>query len=70
MVIEVSDDGNGLNTARIREKAIERGLMAAADELTAQQIQAFIFHPGFSTQDSVSEISGRGVGMDVVRRNV
>ena len=70
VVIEVSDDGNGLNTARIREKAIERGLMAAADELTAQQIQAFIFHPGFSTQDSVSEISGRGVGMDVVRRNV
>jgi len=70
VVIEVSDDGNGLNTARIREKAIERGLLSADDELTTQQIQAFIFHAGFSTQDSVSEISGRGVGMDVVRRNV
>ena len=70
VVIEVSDDGEGLNTARIREKAIERGLISAEDELTVQQIQAFIFHPGFSTQDKVSEISGRGVGMDVVRRNV
>jgi two-component system chemotaxis sensor kinase CheA len=70
VVIEVADDGNGLNTARIREKAIERGLITAADELSAQQIQQFIFHPGFSTQDNVSEISGRGVGMDVVRRNV
>ena len=70
VLIEVADDGNGLNTARIREKAIERGLIAATDELTSQQIQQFIFHPGFSTQDNVSEISGRGVGMDVVRRNV
>jgi two-component system chemotaxis sensor kinase CheA len=70
VVIEVSDDGHGLNTARIREKAIERGLITGAEELTTSQIQAFIFHPGFSTQDKVSEISGRGVGMDVVRRNV
>ena len=52
VVIEVSDDGNGLNTARIREKAIERGLLTAADELTTQQIHAFIFHAGFSTRDS------------------
>ncbi len=70
VLIEVSDDGNGLDTARIREKAVERGLITAADELTAQQIHAFIFHAGFSTRDSASETSGRGVGMDVVRRNV
>ncbi len=70
VVIEVSDDGNGLNTARIREKAIERGLLSPTDELSAQQIHAFIFHAGFSTRESASEVSGRGVGMDVVRRNV
>ena len=70
VVIEVSDDGTGLNTARIREKAIERGLLNAADEPTTQEIHALIFHAGFSTRDSASEVSGRGVGMDVVRRNV
>ncbi|MGA9528538.1 MAG: chemotaxis protein CheA [Terriglobales bacterium] len=70
VVIEVSDDGNGLNTARIREKAIERGLINAGDEMSTQQIQHLIFHAGFSTRDTASEVSGRGVGMDVVRRNV
>ncbi|HUK25761.1 MAG TPA: chemotaxis protein CheA [Terriglobales bacterium] len=70
VVIEVSDDGNGLNLARIREKAMERGLMTGSEELTTEQIQALIFHPGFSTRDTVSEVSGRGVGMDVVRKNV
>lgn len=70
VVIEVSDDGDGLNTACIREKAIKRGLLKAEDELTTQQIQAFIFHAGFSTRESANEVSGRGVGMDVVRRNV
>ena len=69
-VIDVADDGRGLDTERIRQKAIERGLMTAGEELTAEQIQAFVFHAGFSTADKVSEISGRGVGMDVVRRNV
>jgi len=69
-LIEISDDGQGLKLARIREKAIERGLMSASDEVTPEQIQAFIFHPGFSTAEQVSEVSGRGVGMDVVRRNV
>jgi two-component system chemotaxis sensor kinase CheA len=69
-IIDVSDDGQGLNLARIREKAIERGLLSAGDDLTPEQIQAIIFHPGFSTAEQVSEISGRGVGMDVVRRNV
>ena len=70
VLIEVSDDGNGLDTARIREKAVERGLLSVTDELTTSQIHAFIFHAGFSTRDSASETSGRGVGMDVVRRNV
>ncbi len=70
VVIEVSDDGHGLNAGRIREKAMERGLLGATDELTPQQIQSFIFHPGFSTVENVSEVSGRGVGMDVVRKNV
>jgi two-component system chemotaxis sensor kinase CheA len=69
-VIEIADDGCGLNVARIRQKAIERGLMAATEELSAEQIQAFIFSAGFSTAEKVSEVSGRGVGMDVVRRNV
>ena len=69
-LVEVSDDGRGLSLARIRQKAIERGLMTGSDELTEEQIQAFIFHPGFSTAEKVSEVSGRGVGMDVVRKNV
>jgi two-component system chemotaxis sensor kinase CheA len=70
VVIEVSDDGNGLNTDRIRQKAIERGLLTEEEVLTKQQIQAFIFHAGFSTRDTASEVSGRGVGMDVVKKNV
>ena len=70
VVIEVADDGNGLNLARIRAKAIERGLVSASEEVSAQQIQSFIFQPGFSTVENVSEVSGRGVGMDVVRKNV
>jgi two-component system chemotaxis sensor kinase CheA len=69
-LIEISDDGQGLNLARIREKAIERGLMTASEDLGPEQIQAFIFHPGFSTAEQISEVSGRGVGMDVVRKNV
>jgi len=70
VVIEVADDGYGLNVARIRAKAIERGLVAANEEISTQQIQSLIFQPGFSTVEKVSEVSGRGVGMDVVRKNV
>jgi two-component system chemotaxis sensor kinase CheA len=70
VVIEVSDDGDGLDTTRIREKAIERGLLMPTDQPTTQQIHEFIFHAGFSTRETASEVSGRGVGMDVVRRNV
>ncbi len=70
IVIEVRDDGAGLNEDRILQKAKERGLVAANAELTPEEIHQLIFLPGFSTADIVSDISGRGVGMDVVRRNI
>lgn len=70
IVIAIGDDGAGLDTARIRDKAIERGLVAATDALTSSDIHQLIFQPGFSTAERVTEISGRGVGMDVVRRNI
>ncbi|WP_263140683.1 chemotaxis protein CheA [Pseudomonas sp. RIT-PI-AD] len=67
IVIEVSDDGRGLNTARIREKAVEKGLIDPQSNLSEHDIHLLIFAAGFSTADSVSNLSGRGVGMDVVR---
>ena len=68
--VEVSEDGRGLDRERIRAKAVERGLMSAADELPDEQLWKFIFHPGFSTKQEVTEVSGRGVGLDVVQRSV
>jgi two-component system chemotaxis sensor kinase CheA len=70
IVIEVSDDGGGLNKAKILAKAVERGLVAEGAVLTDKEIYNLIFEPGFSTADTVSNLSGRGVGMDVVRRNI
>lgn len=70
IVIEVSDDGGGLNREKILQKAIANGLVSAEAELSAQDINKLIFEAGFSTADAVSNISGRGVGMDVVRRNI
>ena len=70
IVIEVSDDGGGLNRERIRAKAIERELIQPGDTLSDKEICNLIFEPGFSTVDKVSNLSGRGVGMDVVRRNI
>lgn len=70
IVIEISDDGRGLNRERIADKAIERGLIASAEYLSPQEIDELIFLPGFSTAEAVSDLSGRGVGMDVVRRNI
>ena len=70
IVIEVSDDGAGLPRERIRRKALERGLIDADAVLTEQEIINLIFEPGFSTAEQVTNISGRGVGMDVVRRNI
>jgi two-component system chemotaxis sensor kinase CheA len=70
VVIEIADDGRGLDPARIRAKAIERGLIAPDAALDARDTLDLIFAPGFSTAEQVSELSGRGVGMDVVRRNI
>jgi len=72
IIIEISDDGRGLNTAKIKQKAIASGLVseAAAEKLTEAQIHKFIFAPGFSTATTVTSVSGRGVGMDVVRTNI
>lgn len=70
IVIEISDDGNGINREKVRQKAIERGLIAASADLSPRQIDELIFEPGFSTADAVSNLSGRGVGMDVVKRNI
>jgi two-component system chemotaxis sensor kinase CheA len=70
IVIEVADDGGGLNADKIRAKAVERGLISAGATLTAREINNLIFEPGFSTADAVSNISGRGVGMDVVKQNI
>lgn len=70
MVIEISDDGAGLNKARLLAKAIERGIVSAGAELEDRQIHDLIFAPGFSTAEKITDISGRGVGMDVVRQNI
>jgi len=70
IIIEVRDDGAGLNKARILQKARERALIPADQELTDEQIDNLIFMPGFSTAEQISDVSGRGVGMDVVRRNI
>lgn len=70
VVIEISDDGQGINEERVLSIAKERGIVSSSDELTPEQIHQLIFAPGFSTADEVSDLSGRGVGMDVVRRNI
>ncbi|WP_296229065.1 chemotaxis protein CheA [Ralstonia sp. UBA689] len=69
IVIEVSDDGQGLNRDKILKKARERGL-AVSDNMTDDDINQLIFAPGFSTADQVTDVSGRGVGMDVVKQNI
>lgn len=70
IVIEISDDGAGLNRDKILKKAIERGLVTEGENITDERINDMIFHPGFSTAEQVSDVSGRGVGMDVVRKNI
>ena len=70
IVIEVSDDGRGLDEERIVKRARERGLIAKDEGLSSEQILSLIFEAGFSTAEEVTNISGRGVGMDVVRRNI
>ena len=70
VIVEVSDDGGGLRKDKILRKALERGLVTNETELSEERILNLIFAPGFSTADVVSDVSGRGVGMDVVRRNI
>lgn len=71
VVVEVSDDGSGIDVEKVKRKAIEKGLIHPdADDLSDKEILDFIFLPGFSTKTSVSEVSGRGVGMDVVKERI
>jgi two-component system chemotaxis sensor kinase CheA len=70
VVIEIADDGRGLDRERILAKAVERGLVASGEGLSDNDIYNLIFQPGFSTAAQVTNVSGRGVGMDVVRRHV
>ena len=72
IIIRIADDGRGLDTERIKAKAIAQGLVSEADaeKLPEAQIHKFIFAPGFSTAAKVTNVSGRGVGMDVVRNNI
>jgi len=68
--ISISDDGRGLNAAKIRARAVERGLIRADAELSDSELFPLIFEPGFSTAQTITDVSGRGVGMDVVQRNL
>ncbi|WP_380675608.1 chemotaxis protein CheW [Salinigranum sp. GCM10025319] len=72
VVIEVSDDGGGLDVDRIREKAVSKGLASteAISALSDEEVYDYVFHPGFSTNDEITDVSGRGVGMDVVKTTV
>jgi two-component system chemotaxis sensor kinase CheA len=70
VVVEVKDDGGGINFEKVRKKAVEKGLIDDDVELEEKEIISFIFAPGFSTKEVVSEVSGRGVGMDVVKEKL
>ncbi|ACB73723.1 chemotaxis protein CheA [Opitutus terrae] len=70
IVIELQDDGRGINPDKIYQKAIEKGLIAPGTTLAKEEILALVFAPGFSTAEKVTAVSGRGVGMDVVKRNI
>ncbi len=70
LIIEVKDDGGGINGTKLVKKAIEKGILKPGTELPEKEAVKLIFHPGFSTKAQVSEVSGRGVGMDVVKTNI
>ena len=70
VVVQIEDDGKGLDQDAILTKAIEKGLISENGDLSEREIFELIFHPGFSTANQITEISGRGVGMDVVKRNI
>jgi two-component system chemotaxis sensor kinase CheA len=70
VVLRISDDGNGINPDKLLATAVENNLVAEGEDLSQTQIQNLIFLPGFSTSHEINDISGRGVGMDVVKRNI
>lgn len=70
IIIEISDDGVGINRERVLAKAMDKGILPKDAQPTDQEIDELVFHPGFSTAQQVTNVSGRGVGMDVVRRNI
>ncbi|MBI1821380.1 MAG: chemotaxis protein CheA [Nitrospirae bacterium] len=70
VVIQLMDDGSGFNRKRIIEKAVSKGLISESQKLSNAEVYSFIFMPGFSTSETVTDLSGRGVGMDVVKRNI
>ncbi|MCR6630960.1 MAG: chemotaxis protein CheW [Magnetospirillum sp.] len=70
VLISIQDDGHGLDAARIRARAVENGLIGADDQLSDDELYQLIFAPGFSTATTVTSVSGRGVGMDVVKRTI
>lgn len=70
IIIEVSDDGNGIDLERVRARGIKQGLISADEKLSDREIIELIFTPGFSTAEVISDVSGRGVGMDVVKKNI
>ncbi|MDR2387836.1 MAG: chemotaxis protein CheA, partial [Deltaproteobacteria bacterium] len=70
VVIELSDDGKGLDTQKVIEKAVEKGLIQPGENLSTMALHNLVFQPGFSTNDKITDISGRGVGMDVVRKSI
>jgi two-component system chemotaxis sensor kinase CheA len=70
VIVEISDDGAGIDLARVRDRGVKMGLITEADRLSDREIVELIFSPGFSTANEVTDVSGRGVGMDVVKKNV
>jgi two-component system, chemotaxis family, sensor kinase CheA len=70
VIIEITDDGRGLNLQKIKEKAIKNGLLKKNENISDKDLQNMIFAPGFSTAENITNISGRGVGMDVVKKNI
>ena len=70
LVIEVRDDGAGIDYTAVRRRAIEKGLIAANQQMSEPELGKLIFHPGFSTREQASEVSGRGVGMDIVATTI
>jgi two-component system, chemotaxis family, sensor kinase CheA len=70
VIIEISDDGAGIDLQRVRDKGVRMGVIAESDRLSDREIIELIFTPGFSTANAVTDVSGRGVGMDVVKKNI